>query len=43
MNDAVFFGTWALFGSMGAIVVIALLAAALLAYLDPRIDHGDDH
>jgi len=42
MNEAVMVGGLALFGSMGLIVVIALAASALLHYLDPRIDHGDD-
>ncbi len=43
MNEAVAVGGWAMIASMGLIVVIALLAAGLLSYLDPPIDHGDDH
>jgi len=43
MNDAVMVGGIAMLGSMGLIVVIALAAAAILGYLDPRIDHGEDH
>lgn len=42
MNDAVMVGGLALFGSMGFIVVVAVAASALLHYLDPRIDHGEE-
>lgn len=42
MNEAVMIGGLALIASMGLIVVIALAASALLGYLDPRIEHGDD-
>lgn len=43
MNEAVMVGGLAMMASMGLIVVIALAASALLGFLDPRIDHGDEH
>ena len=43
MTDAVFAGTLGLFGSMGAIVVLAVAAAAVVAWLETRVDHGSEH
>ncbi|WP_281385443.1 hypothetical protein [Teredinibacter franksiae] len=43
MNEVVMVGGYAMLGSMGLIVVIALVAAGILGYLDPRIEHGDGH
>ncbi|WP_281388169.1 hypothetical protein [Teredinibacter haidensis] len=43
MNEVVMVGGYALIGSTGLIVVIVLVASAILGFLDPRIDHGDEH
>lgn len=43
MNDAVIVGTTALAISMGGIVVLAVAAGLLVAWIEKRVDHGDDH
>lgn len=42
MNEAVMVGGFALLGSMSLIVIIAVVASALLGFLDPRIHHSDE-
>lgn len=42
MNEAVMVGGLALLGSMGFIVIIALVASALLGFFDQHIHHGEE-
>ncbi|WP_268871336.1 hypothetical protein [Teredinibacter purpureus] len=43
MNSAVMVSGLAMFGSMGLIVVIALVASGLLAFFENKMDHSNDH
>lgn len=43
MNDAVIVGTLGLAISMGGIVVLAVVAGSLVAWLETKVDHGGEH
>ncbi len=43
MNDVVSVAGLGLIISMGGFIVVSTLAGLLLAWLEPRVDHGEEH